>query len=188
MTTLREIQAKVGVTPDGIIGPRTLDAIADALGMTVSRRPSPDITKFVRQTEALAELRDDGRVEAYMPTPDDVPTIGYGSTGPDIVMGLIWTVAQCEARFAQQFAQFADSVDAMLGEHETTAGQFDAMVSLAYNIGVQALRESTLLRMHLAGDYEGAEAQFARWNKQKGKVLRGLTIRRAAEAKVYHGR
>jgi len=187
VTTLREIQARVGVAADGVIGPKTLDAIAVALGMSVTRRPSAAITDFVRKTEALAKKRGDGRVEAYLPTADDVPTIGYGSTGPDIAMGLIWTVEQCEARFAAQFAQFASAVDGMIGAAPTSQGQFDAMVSLAYNIGVKAFRDSTLRRLHLEGDYAGARGQFARWNKQAGKVLNGLTIRRAAEAEFYAG-
>lgn len=59
------------------------------------------------------------------------------------------------------------------------------MVSLAFNIGTSAFATSTLLKKHLAGDYAGAAAQFARWNKAGGKVLAGLTKRRAAEAALY---
>lgn len=147
--------------------------------------PSNAIVLFVRNTEGLARKRSDGRVEAYLPTPDDVPTIGYGSTGPDIALGTIWTVAQCEARFAAQLQEFASGVLTALDGAPVTQGQFDAMVSLAYNIGIGALRNSTLLKLHKAGDYASAAAQFARWNKQAGKVLNGLTIRRAAEAEFY---
>jgi lysozyme len=64
-------------------------------------------------------------------------------------------------------------------------GQFDAMVSFAFNCGEAALRSSTLLKKHLVGDYAGAAKEFARWNRGGGKVLPGLVKRRAAEAALY---
>jgi lysozyme len=67
----------------------------------------------------------------------------------------------------------------------TTQSQFDALVSFAYNVGLSALNDSTLLRLHKAGDYAGAKAQFARWDKNDGKVIKGLARRRAAEAALY---
>ena len=59
------------------------------------------------------------------------------------------------------------------------------MVSFAYNVGVGNLSASTLLKKHKAGDFKGAAAEFARWNKAAGKVMTGLTRRRAAEAALY---
>ncbi len=164
-----------------------LDDALDRLGVPRDhgRAPSAAITAYVRGVEKLEKLRPDGRVEAYLPTPDDVPTIGYGSTGPDIKMGTIWTVAQCEARFASSFAAFSQAVDRLIDDAPTTQGQFDACVSLAYNIGIDAFGTSTLLRLHKAGDYAGAAAQFARWNRQKGKVLNGLIKRREVERQFY---
>ena len=69
------------------------------------------------------------------------------------------------------------------------------MVSFAYNVGLdndhdgiaEGLGDSTLLKLHKAGDYVGAANEFAKWNKQKGVVLNGLTRRRAAEAAMYRG-
>ncbi len=166
-----------------------IDTFLDSIGVPRDhgRAPSPMAVAFVRGQEGLERKRADGRIEAYMPTPKDVPTIGFGSTGPDIRMGTIWTVAQCEARFASTLNAFAGKVDGFLGTAPTTQGQFDAMVSLAYNIGAQAFHDSTLLRLHKEGDYAGAAAQFGRWNKQAGVVLNGLTKRRAAEARIYQG-
>lgn len=154
---------------------------------TVSLTPSKAITDYVKGVETLAKMRPDGKVEAYMPTPNDRPTIGYGTTGPDVKMGTVWTREQAEARFAAHFADFSSKVTAILNKAPTTQGQFDAMVSLAYNIGEDGLAESTLMRLHKNGDYAGAADQFARWNKQKGVVLNGLTKRRAVEAKFYKG-
>lgn len=149
--------------------------------------PSKACTDFIKKTEAYAKALPDGRCKAYLPTPNDVPTIGYGSTGPDITMGLIWTRQQAEERFAKDLAQFSSRVAAAIGSAPTTQGQFDGMVSLAYNVGVGALSGSTLLKKHKAGDYDGAAAQFALWNKQAGKVLNGLVTRRIGEARMYRG-
>lgn len=83
----------------------------------------------------------------------------------------------------------------LLAGRPTTQGQFDALVSFAYNVGLdiddddkaEGLGDSTLLRKHLAGDFAGAAAQFALWNKNDGRVMNGLTRRRAAEAALYRG-
>ncbi len=66
-----------------------------------------------------------------------------------------------------------------------TANQLGALTSFAYNLGSGALASSTLLKLLNAGDYAGAAAQFARWNKARGKTLAGLTKRRAAEAALF---
>lgn len=141
-------------------------------------------------SKACAELIksfEQCRLKAYLPTPNDVPTIGWGSTGPDIRMGMTWTQEQADSRFASDLANFADKVSQALAGATTTQGQFDGMVSLAYNIGTTAFANSTLLRKHKAKDYDGAAAQFAVWVRQSGKVLNGLVKRRTAEARLYRG-
>ncbi len=143
----------------------------------------------------LVKSYEQCRLKAYMPTPNDVPTIGWGSTGRDIKMGTVWTQQQADDRFARDIAMFAAGVEHLLGGAPTTQGRFDALVSFAYNVGLdddadtlaEGLGDSTLLRKHKAGDYAGAALEFAKWNKQKGKVLNGLTRRRAEEAALYKG-
>lgn len=144
--------------------------------------PSAKIEAFIKGYEKC-------RLKAYMPAPDDVPTIGWGSTGPDVRMGMVWTQVQADARFAADLARFAGKVTALLGTSPTTQAQFDALVSFAYNVGYGdgGLKTSTLLRMHKAGDFAAAALQFARWNKQAGRILSGLTTRRSAEADIYRG-
>ncbi|EDH9820259.1 TPA_asm: lysozyme, partial [Salmonella enterica subsp. enterica serovar Typhimurium] len=66
-----------------------------------------------------------------------------------------------------------------------TQGQFDALVSFAYNLGARTLSSSTLLRKLNSGDYAGAADEFLRWNKAGGKVLNGLTRRREAERALF---
>ena len=124
-------------------------------------------------------------------------TIGWGSTsdlqGRAIVPGSVWTREYADAKFAQDLAKFEIGVNTLLQGKPTTQSQFDALISFAYNVGLdmnkngkaEGLGESTLLRKHLAGDYAGAKAEFAKWNKNDGKVLAGLTRRRAAEAALY---
>ncbi|EJL33233.1 phage-related lysozyme (muraminidase) [Caulobacter sp. AP07] len=144
--------------------------------------PSPKIITFIQGYEKC-------RLKAYMPTPNDRPTLGWGSTGPDIRMGMKWTQVQADERFARDLARFGGQVSALLGSAPTTQDQYDALVSFAYNVGYGdgGLKTSTLLRMHKAGDYADAALQFARWDKQAGKSLAGLTKRRAAEAAIYRG-
>jgi GH24 family phage-related lysozyme (muramidase) len=126
------------------------------------------------------------RLQSCMPTPNDKPTIGWGTTGSDIVMGMTWTQAQCDARFASDLDNFAQGVTSRL-TGDTTQNQFDALLSLAYNIGLGNFGPSTVLRMHNAGDFAAVPAHFLDWKYQKGQVLQGLLNRREAEAKVYQG-
>lgn len=118
-------------------------------------------------------------------TGGDPWTIGWGTTGPDIKKGLVWTQEQADKRFTAHVAEFAEKVWKALDGAAVTQNQFDAMVSLAYNIGPTNFKNSTLLKMHKAGNYVGAASQFIRWNKAAGKVMKGLTRRREAEAKLY---
>jgi len=143
--------------------------------------PSPAGVKLMHDFEGC-------RLQAYAdPGSDDGHpwTIGWGSTGPGIAKGVVWTQQQADDRFAADLAKFAAKVRGVLGGAKTTGPQFDAMVSLAYNIGVGAFSKSTVLRKHRAGDYPGAQAAFAMWNKNDGAVMAGLTRRRAAEAARY---
>ena len=127
------------------------------------------------------------RLKAY-PDPGsggDPWTIGWGATGPGIRRGVVWTQAQADGRLATDLVGYEASVVKALGGAPATDNQRGALISMAYNIGTGALASSTLIKKHKAGDYAGAAAEFARWNKASGKVLAGLTRRRAAEAAVY---
>ncbi|MGN6496000.1 MAG: lysozyme [Tsuneonella sp.] len=140
---------------------------------------------LIRRFEGLARVRPDGLIEAYPdPGTGGAPwTIGWGATGPDIGPQTIWTREHCDARLAADVARHADEVSAAIGEAPTSQAQFDALVSFHYNTG--AIARATLTRKHVAGDFSGAAAEFARWNRAGGHVLAGLTRRRAAEAALY---
>lgn len=97
----------------------------------------------------------------------------------------VWTQAQCDARLEANLTSFSAQLSALLGTAPTTQNQFDALVDFAYNLGIENLESSTLLRLHKQGDYAGAAAQFPLWDHADGKVLPGLQKRRAAEQALY---
>lgn len=66
-----------------------------------------------------------------------------------------------------------------------TQGQFDALVSFSFNVGIGTLQRSTLRQKHNRGDFEGAANEFMKYSKAGGKVLKGLLNRRKDEMKIY---
>lgn len=129
------------------------------------------------------------QLEAY-PDPGsetgDPWTIGRGHTGPEVHKGLSWTQNIADLALLSDLVKFEDGVTGMVSV-QLMPGQFDALVCFAFNCGLAALNTSTLLRKLNAGDYEGAAHEFARWNKNGGRVMRGLVRRRAAEEALFRG-
>jgi lysozyme len=141
--------------------------------------PSARIIAFMKGYEKC-------RLTAFKPTPDDVWTCGWGATS-GVTSSTVWTQEEADARFDSDLAHFAAQVAELIGDTPTTQGQFDAMVSLAYNIGVRAFTNSTVLRKHKAGEHKAASDAFSLWVKQAGKTLAGLVKRRRGEALIYSG-
>ena len=112
-------------------------------------------------------------------------TIGYGHTGPDVYRGLKITEAQAEALLRQDLARFGRGVDRLVEGVFTSQSQFNAMVSLAFNIGLGAFQRSSVLRHHRAGNKLRAAASFLLWVKAAGRTLPGLVRRRNAERQMY---
>ena len=135
----------------------------------------------VRARRLVAEF-EGFRAEAYL-CPANVWTIGYGFTS-GVKPGDVITREEADARLDAELAHFASGVRPLL-KRPATPNQFGAMVSLAFNIGIAGFAKSSVLRLHNAGDFEGAARAFAMWNKAGGKVLPGLVRRRAAEADLY---
>ena len=151
------------------------------------RTVGPAGLALIREFEGCARLRPDGLFEVYPdPGTGGAPwTIGWGATGPGIGPETVWTRLECDARLEADVARHAAQVSAALGDAPTSANQFDALVSFHYNTG--AILRATLTRRHVAGAFAGAASEFARWNRAGGRVLAGLTRRRAAEARLYRG-
>ena len=134
---------------------------------------------------AFIERNEGCRLDAYRDIVG-VLTIGYGCTGRDVHEGMTITQAEADQMLRDRLAHdFEPSVNHVIGNAPTTQGQFDAMVSLAYNIGVGGFAKSSVLREHKAMNYEAAAAAFVMWNKAGGRVVRGLTRRRQEEAQTY---
>lgn len=110
-------------------------------------------------------------------------TIGWGRTC-GVREGDTCTQAQADAWLAEDVALFADGVRKLV-KVPVTEGQFGALVSFAYNVGLSALANSTLIRKVNAGNFDGARDEFGRWVNAGGKRLDGLVRRRAAEAEMF---
>ncbi len=138
-----------------------------------------------RAVELIARS-EDCRLTAYQCIAG-VWSIAWGETD-GITQGMTWTEDQCDARFMQQLRRRAARVHALCTS-EPDENQLGAMVSLSYNIGLEAFARSTALKRHNEGDYQAAARAFALWNKARvNGVLTGvagLTARRAREAALY---
>ena len=127
------------------------------------------------------------RLKAY-PDPGtggDPWTIGYGHTGSDVYPGLKITEVQAEALLRKDLARFERGVDRLIEGAFTSQAQFNAMVSLAYNIGLGGFQRSSVLRHHRAGNKLRAAASFLLWVKAAGRTMKGLVRRRNAERQMY---
>lgn len=115
-------------------------------------------------------------------------TIAYGDTGPDVVEGLEITQADADARLAKRLArEFEPAVNAAL-KVDVQQCEFDALVDWTYNVGVAAMRDSTLMReLNLGRSREMVAERFLEWNKSGGEVLLGLRRRRVSDKWLFLG-
>jgi lysozyme len=152
--------------------------------MTVS---APGL-KLIQSFEGCEKRQKGGRFKAYV-DPVGVLTIGWGhtnATGRTFGADTVWTQAECDAALREDVAKFEAAVRAHV-KVELAQCQFDALVSFAYNCGIGNLKASTLLRKVNRREFAGAAREFGKWNKAGGRVLPGLTRRRAAEATLFEG-
>ena len=134
-------------------------------------------------------IHESYRGEAYHATADEkargISTIGFGTT-KGVKPGEKTTPERALMRLladANEFERAVKScVTAPLYQHE-----YDAYLSLTYNIGSGAFCKSTLVRKLNAQDYTGACREILRWNKQSGRVLNGLVKRREDEYRMCMG-
>jgi lysozyme len=118
-------------------------------------------------------------------------TIGWGSTryadGTKVTLkDPAITKEQADILFLQTIKQYELAVDAFCRD-DINQNQFDSLVSFAYNLGVNALKTSTLLKKVNANpnDVVGIAQQFNKWVNANGKPLKGLILRRAEEAELF---
>lgn len=134
------------------------------------------------------------KLAAYTATDDEkvkgIWTIGWGNTlylnGNHVKQGDKITQDQADKLFDSTIAEFENDLTPMLHGINLNQNQYDALISIAYNIGKHDFVDSTLLRQLKQGNFNTAANQFLVWNHQAGKVLDGLTRRRVAERDLFN--
>ena len=150
-------------------------ALGQSAAQTDARRINAEGLALIKEFEGL-------ELKAYL-CPAKVWTIGYGSTGAHVKPGMVITEAEAERLLRKDLERFERAVAKTCPV--ATDNQFAAMVSLAFNVGEDRFARSTLAKLHNAKAYEGASDEFPKWNKAGGKVLAGLSRRRARERDLY---
>ena len=142
---------------------------------------SPRGLDFIKDFEGFS-------ANAYL-CPAKIPTIGYGNTfyedGRKVKLGeQISKTNALELLELVANKDFADKIFPLI-KVKVSQNQFDALICLAYNIGVGNFIKSTLLKKVNAKDFIGAGEEFLRWNKAGGKEVLGLTRRRKREQELF---
>ena len=131
------------------------------------------------------QLREGCRLKAYKDTVG-IWTIGYGHTSaagpPEVTPRLVITQEEAHDLFRHDIGQYEKAVTDRIGDAPTKPHQFDAMVSLCYNIGTGGFRGSTVAREHVNQRYSVAASAFLKWNKPKE-----ILGRRKSESQQYLG-
>ncbi len=138
--------------------------------------------RLIKSFEGYHTRQKDGSCAAYL-CPAGVATIGWGCTD-GVKLGMVWSEAEAEAALRREIAKFETAVMKSVAV-EINQNEFDAMVSLAYNIGAAGFAKSTVLKRLNKGDRSGAAKAFEMWKSGGGRVLPGLVSRRKREAALF---
>jgi lysozyme len=148
---------------------------------------SPAGANLIKHFEGCLKPHGD-KFRAYR-CPANVLTIGWGTTNEGhnkFDSDTIWTREQCDKAFLVDMIAFENEVKRLV-KVQLLQYQFDALTSFTYNCGSGNLAKSTLLKKVNAKDFDGAAAEFKKWDKGGGRVLAGLVRRRACEALLFRG-
>jgi len=140
--------------------------------------------------EALIKSFESCRLRAYLDGGGKW-TIAWGHTN-GVKQGDTCTQEEADALFDAEIVIYEDGVNSLV-KAPINQNEFDALVSFAYNVGLdidtddvaEGLGDSTLLKKLNKWDYDGAAAEFPKWNKDNGMVVAGLTRRRKAEQALF---
>lgn len=147
------------------------------------------ITKTSKKGIDLIKKYEGFRSKPYL-CPAKVPTIGYGATYYPNGQKVKLSDPAIDEKHASILLEamlipYEKAVDSFCRD-DINQNQFDALVSFAYNVGISALKNSTLLKkVNINPKDKTISNEFAKWNKGGGKVLKGLVLRRNDEAKLY---
>jgi lysozyme len=136
---------------------------------------------------ALIKRFEGLRLEAYY-CPAGVLTIGYGHTSaagaPIVKKGMKISEVEADRILTRDLQKYEDAVLKAL-KTKPNQNQFDAMVSLCYNIGTTGFSKSSVVKRFNEGNIQSSAAAFKLWNKADGRVLEGLVRRRKAESELF---
>ena len=139
--------------------------------------------QYSKEGIALTKSFESCRLTAYQDI-KGIWTIGFGHVGPEVVEGLTWTQDQADSQLVLDLTKAEHAVNTLVTV-PLTQGQFDALVDFAFNLGCNAEKGSTLLKLVNQGDFANAAAQFELWDHAAGKVVAGLLRRRIAEEQEF---
>jgi len=141
-----------------------------------TRKITQDGLDFIQDVEGC-------KLFAYLDT-GGVWTIGVGHTGPEVVKGLTCSMEQA-LQWLKEDSEEAQEAIRQSVEGLLTQNQFNALVSFVFNVGINAFKKSTMLKLINKGDFDGAAKEFTKWNKDNGKEILGLSKRRILEQSVF---
>lgn len=186
LKAVKVFQSKNRLVSDGVVGSKTWDVLLNKntpkIGIQDEQKYSlsDNGMKLLEQFEGL-------RLEAYLDSAG-IATIGYGTIkypdGSKVKKGDKITKARAKEYKLHDLKEFENTVNTSV-KVPLTQNQYDALVSLSYNIGSGAFNNSTLLKKLNSGDYKGAAEQFLVWNKVNSKKVQGLVNRREAERNLF---
>jgi lysozyme len=144
-------------------------------------KTSEDGVDLIKHFEGL-------RIKAYQDIAG-VWTIGWGHTGKGAIPGMSIGIEEAEDLLRHDVALAESIVKMATAGMMVTQGQFDALVSFAFNLGGPKLMQSSLLKKMRAGNLAGAAEEFLKWTKATvaGKKIDvpGLVARRTAERELF---
>ena len=156
------------------------DAVKNMLGIPESMSVSNKGVDLICEFEGKRLVADDDGVGVW--------TIGFGTikypNGVRVKKGDTCTLDQAKEYMRHDLIEFEHTVNSSV-KVPLNQNQFDALVSLAYNIGSSAFKSSTLVKKLNTGDYQGAADQFNVWINAGGKRMQGLVNRRDKEKLLF---
>lgn len=139
--------------------------------------------EYSKQGLALTESFESCRLIAYQDV-KGVWTVGWGSTGPSIVEGTVWSQDQADSQLVLDLTRAEHAVNTLVTV-PMTQGVFDSLVDFCYNCGIGAFSGSTMLKLLNTGQNDEAANEFAKWSHASGVVVAGLLRRRLAEKEEF---